>query len=449
MANIETNALYMATNGKDSNTGTIDSPLATIGGAISKGLGSGKHILYIRSGEYFPTDQVKLNPQGTSDHPIIIQRYPSDTGSAKFNLKKFPVSTAINSAFIFSTKGKYITIEGLEIYNNTGSTSASAILCEGIFNNIIVKDCYIHDLGGSEKGIGVSFAAINGVEATGCKVLGCKFENMKNGMGETVRSTGLSKGVEVANCTFNNISNISVVIAGNYYNYGQSTNAYIHDNSFNNSGVGNSSDPPAVYIDGGARVTVENNTFNHCQVAYGVTCENTKGSNVVRNVFRNNIIKDSIKYAILVGSWSSTPVLVSDNTIKDNTINHSSENAVINLYKAVGVTFEANHITTTNSLVIAGQSAANPFAKSSITFTNNKIYKEGATSSSNLFKEINGTVSSMTLSQFEGVISIGTGNSINPKEETANNDDEENIFITLANLRVFKEKLLEEINRSK
>lgn len=450
MADIVANALYMAPNGKDSNTGTIDSPLASINGAISKGLGTSKFTLYVRSGEYTPTKQTKLNFQCKSTNPLVIQKYPNDTGNAKFNLEKFPVDSVSNGAFIFASSASNITIDGLEVYNNSGHNVVQAFVFEGLFSNIIIQNCYVHDLSGSKKGTAVALSCTSTTTyATGCKVLNCRIENMTTGTSEAVRVTGMNEGAEVAYNSFDKVSNIAV-LANNARTTGQTKNVHIHHNSFSNQAIVHNTDPGAVYIDGGIGTIVEDNTFNKCRIAVIVTCEVGAKIDVTGNVVRNNKITNCTRWALQIGTWNSAVTNdMHNNTFYNNIINHTSSLPVIHMYKTSGVTFDSNNITTTSALVISGRNQANAFAKSGIVFTNNKIYKTGADDSSKLFSEVNGTATSMTLAKFITIIKEGTGNSINPSKPPTSDVDEENIFITLANLRVFKEKLLEEINKSK
>lgn len=453
MANIVSNALYMAPNGRDSNTGAIDSPLATINGAINKGLGSGKYTLYVRGGEYTPSVQETINIAGTEANRITIELYPNDSASAKFNLKKFPFSNSnvSNAAFIFIQKGKYLTFKNLEFYGKTGLDYINGIVCIGtssdVFSNITIDNCYFHDMGGTKLGKMISFEAIKGIKSYNCKVLNCRFENIQNGNTETVRANGLVDGFEVANCKFTDVSNIGVDCLGNYYNYGQSSNAYIHDNVFTRTGIGNDHDPAAIYFDGGKNGIVENNIINNCATGFGICCENLTGGDVTGIIFRNNTINDWFCHAIHLGSYTSgVKVNIKDNTISGNTITQSTTNApMIAVYKIAGITITDNNFNINSNVIIEVRKQADTLANSNITFTDNRIYKVGADENTVLFKEMRDATTSMTLKEFTSRISNGTGNSINPSIPSPEDD----IFITLANLRVFKAKLLEEINKSK
>ncbi len=79
---------YVATNGKDSNSGTIDAPFATITKArdvirsMKKAgtLGSGGAVVYVRGGTYVLTEGIVFTEEdsGTKDAPIIYRSYPEE-----------------------------------------------------------------------------------------------------------------------------------------------------------------------------------------------------------------------------------------------------------------------------------------------------------------------------------------------------------------------------------
>lgn len=84
----EIKTLYVATDGNDSNSGTIDSPFATIAGArdairkikAESGLPEGGIKVYIRGGTYTLTESLKFTEEdsGTKESPIVYQEYPGE-----------------------------------------------------------------------------------------------------------------------------------------------------------------------------------------------------------------------------------------------------------------------------------------------------------------------------------------------------------------------------------
>ncbi|SMD27534.1 right-handed parallel beta-helix repeat-containing protein [Kibdelosporangium aridum] len=68
--------LYVATNGNDSNPGTLASPLRSIQKAVD--LAQPGHTIYIRGGTYAPSTNIQILKNGTSSQPITMRNYNSE-----------------------------------------------------------------------------------------------------------------------------------------------------------------------------------------------------------------------------------------------------------------------------------------------------------------------------------------------------------------------------------
>lgn len=68
--------LVVATNGSDSNPGTLAAPLATVQGAVD--LARPGDVIYLRGGVYRSTSQVRISKSGTEDAPITLASYPGE-----------------------------------------------------------------------------------------------------------------------------------------------------------------------------------------------------------------------------------------------------------------------------------------------------------------------------------------------------------------------------------
>ncbi|MEH1124900.1 right-handed parallel beta-helix repeat-containing protein [Micromonospora sp. CPCC 206061] len=71
-----TTALYVATNGNDSNAGTLSAPLATIQRAVD--LAQPGYTIYIRGGTYAPSTNIQILKNGTSSAPITMRNYNNE-----------------------------------------------------------------------------------------------------------------------------------------------------------------------------------------------------------------------------------------------------------------------------------------------------------------------------------------------------------------------------------
>lgn len=71
-----TNALYVATNGNDSNAGTLTAPLKTIQRAVD--LAQPGYTIVIRGGTYAPSTNIQILKNGTSSQPITMRNYDNE-----------------------------------------------------------------------------------------------------------------------------------------------------------------------------------------------------------------------------------------------------------------------------------------------------------------------------------------------------------------------------------
>jgi hypothetical protein len=72
-ATAQSGALYVATNGNDSNSGTLATPLRTIQRAVD--LAQPGYTIYIRSGTYAPSTNIQILKNGTSSQPITMRNH--------------------------------------------------------------------------------------------------------------------------------------------------------------------------------------------------------------------------------------------------------------------------------------------------------------------------------------------------------------------------------------
>jgi hypothetical protein len=70
------NALYVATNGDDSNAGTLAAPLRTVQRAVD--LAQPGYTIYLRAGTYAPSTNVQLLKNGTASQPIALRNYNNE-----------------------------------------------------------------------------------------------------------------------------------------------------------------------------------------------------------------------------------------------------------------------------------------------------------------------------------------------------------------------------------
>lgn len=71
-----TNALHVATNGNDSNPGTLAQPLLTVQRAVD--LAQPGTTIYLRAGTYSPSTNIQVLKNGTASQPITMRNYDNE-----------------------------------------------------------------------------------------------------------------------------------------------------------------------------------------------------------------------------------------------------------------------------------------------------------------------------------------------------------------------------------
>ena len=143
-------AFYVATNGSDSNAGTLASPFATLGKCQTAMEGSSSiKTCYIRAGTYQPaspgggcsSNNVMLNLSSPSDNGETYSYYPPDgVASAVLNGGASSASTGIDGICIGAAN---VTIDGLTL-QNLQSMGITAWFSAGpvVIENNIIHDTY-------------------------------------------------------------------------------------------------------------------------------------------------------------------------------------------------------------------------------------------------------------------------------------------------------------------
>jgi|WetSurMetagenome_2_1015567.scaffolds.fasta_scaffold02335_2 uncharacterized repeat protein (TIGR02059 family) len=185
---------YVASNGKDSNPGTIDSPFATWG-KLSSVLAAGD-IAYIRGGTYRTAysasaySHVALySLKGTSANNIQILAYPGEY--PVLNLDNIIPTGSYCFAF-FMQDCNYIYVKGLRITGLPQSSIGNSITGMYIVNspNCVFEECEVDHIGGYGIGLG---DGSNNMLFKNCDVHHCsdpytQYENA-NGFNITGKST--------------------------------------------------------------------------------------------------------------------------------------------------------------------------------------------------------------------------------------------------------------------
>lgn len=101
---------YVATNGNDSNPGTLNQPFATLNHAASKA--EAGDTVQVREGTYYVRQTVWLGGKGNESAPIVFESYPGET--AILDGKNLP-----NGNEVIGIGGQHIDIKNFEVRNST------------------------------------------------------------------------------------------------------------------------------------------------------------------------------------------------------------------------------------------------------------------------------------------------------------------------------------------
>lgn len=186
------NIYYVATNGDDNNTGTIDNPWATWQKAFEMA-GPGDTV-YFRGGVYYPTSTVGptsaitlIDPEevfypgtpyghsGTKENPICYFNYPGEKPILDCSKVTAPGNYL---GGITLSRVHYLHFKGLEVRNvwqknfSVSVKGISTYLC----SNLTFENLSVHDISG--RGMGVSSAlGYTGVLSDTTRVINCDFYN--------------------------------------------------------------------------------------------------------------------------------------------------------------------------------------------------------------------------------------------------------------------------------
>ncbi|MGJ1266135.1 CBM96 family carbohydrate-binding protein [Sphingobacterium spiritivorum] len=224
LANSLGTTYYVDPSGNDSNTGMSPADAwKTVANINAKVFSPGDQILFKSGGVW--NDTLNIKGSGTADAPIIIDKYdgearPVINGGGKRN----------GSSALLLNKVSHCIVNNLEITNTvpTGVTYAAigirvtgGTAAEAAVNNIVIKNCYIHDVNGATDGQTNFSKASGGIILIGkiygaliqsCRVSKCSVEGIRT-LGINPMSQW-SKDIIIDNNLVENIYGDGIVLAG-------------------------------------------------------------------------------------------------------------------------------------------------------------------------------------------------------------------------------------------
>jgi len=339
------NAYYVAVLGDDSNAGTYAKPWKTIQHAADSA--SPGDSIYVRGGIYRELVTVSRSGNAAAGY-ITFQNYPGERVILDGSTITPPPNTW--SAFFLLLNQSYIAIKGFEIRNyfaRRPGEEPAGILVVGKGSHIEISNNRIHDIQvlrdgkvrcrpSSCNGHGIAiYGQDPSVSLSQIVVANNEVYNLKTGWSETVTVDGNVRDWSVLNNTIHHNDNIGIDAAGFYGFDPDPATDYARDGYIAGNhvyGIDTIGNPAyllpdgtysrfagGIYVDGGARIVIEQNDSHDNDLGMEVASENA-GHNSDRVTVRNNLIYRSVNLGIAIGGYDPTVGGTSNTRIVNNTL---------------------------------------------------------------------------------------------------------------------------------
>lgn len=308
---------YVATDGADTNPGTLASPWRTLQHAADS-LAPGDTV-YARGGVYH--ERVRITKSGTSaDGFITFAAYPGETpvmDGAGFKVKKgWDPLVRLRDA-------SYIKFEGFEIRNfktRRINRIPIGILVWGAGGYVEIRNNRIHD-------IKTNYQGMDGGDAHGIAVYGARAPQsihnliidgnelyaLKLGSSEALVVNGNVEQFQITHNVVHDNNNIGIDAIGFEgvapdAAYDQARDGVIADNvvynidSSKNPAYAGERSADCLYVDGGTRIVVERNLAHHCNIGVELASEHP-GRATSYITLRNNFIYRNSEGGIFIGGY--------------------------------------------------------------------------------------------------------------------------------------------------
>ena len=240
---------YVSTGGNDENTGTQESPFATIAKAISLADDSKDTIVYIGEGTF--------EGQGNTNLAINIDHLNSGGSLTLAGIDGKTIIDGENqNPFISSINRNAIIIIENIYFNNTKGQNGGAISGQG---TLTVDNCVFENTYATSNGGAIN---INQQSSADLKVTNSTFKNIhSNGHGGAIYS--YVRNAEIINNTFINCTGGNYAQGAAIYS-NTNTNSRINGNKFYNITTTGSSYDAGLYTTSWGNSEIINNTFVNC-----------------------------------------------------------------------------------------------------------------------------------------------------------------------------------------
>jgi hypothetical protein len=331
---------YVATNGSDSNPGTLQEPWATVQHAAD--VASAGDTVLVRAGVY--NEHVGFLKSGdTTNGYITFASYPRETAAMDGTGLDIP-----NGQWgLFTLKdASYVIVTGFELRNYTTSSLRDVpigIYVFGAGNGIQIVNNRIHHIETTAKtnpnecGSDAFGLTVYGTKAPqaieGIAISGNEIYRLKTGCSETLSLDGNVKKFAVVSNVVHDTDNIGIGAIGFEHvspdpAYDQARDGEIRGNivynitSYGNPDYGKQYASDGIYVDGGRNIVIEQNLMHNDDLGIELASEHL--DHVTSNVIaRNNVVYAGNSAGISIGGYGARRggtdhCIVANNTLYGN-----------------------------------------------------------------------------------------------------------------------------------
>jgi hypothetical protein len=329
--------LFVAPNGNDANPGTKNAPFRHIRHAAK--LARAGDTVLVRQGVYRELVSPPFSGNATLGF-ITFASYPGET--ATIDGTGLPIPGGQSGLFTISDQG-YLIVEGFEIRNystNRLSEVPIGIYVQGAGRNIELINNHVHDIAtrarttpsqcGSDA-FGITVDGTSAPEAIdGLVVSGNEIDHLHTGCSETVSVDGNVEHFAITSNRIHDDDNIGIDAIGFEGvspdpAFDQARDGEIRGNtvykitSFGNPDYGPQFSAGGIYVDGGTRITIEQNLVHHVDLGIELASEH-RGRVTSHVTARNNVIYADNSNGISIGGFDPGSGGTDHCTIVNNTL---------------------------------------------------------------------------------------------------------------------------------
>ena len=330
--------LFVATNGKDSNAGTIESPLRTVQHAAD--IAKPGDTVYVRAGSYCQQLSVKVSGNAQQGF-IAFQSQPGEHAVLDGGCLTPPEG---ETSMVELTNVSFVRIQGFEIRNYRTSDYRSVpggirVFGAGAHIEILHNDVHhieqnsAHRLrpGSGANGFGI---AVYGTDATtpisDLVIDGNDVHHLKTGSSESLVVNGNVAGFRITNNSVHDNNNIGIDVIGFEHTapdpaVDRARDGVVSQNSVysitarGNPAYGEGPDSDGIYVDGGTRILIERNIVHDVDFGIELASEHFGGS-TSHIIARNNLIYLCHGPGFSIGGYDLKRGTTEDAIIVNNTL---------------------------------------------------------------------------------------------------------------------------------